>query len=172
MYTHSCTHLTDFSYLRGPKTFQVKLCAWFCPYLTRVIIADPTFSLFSSFRIWIRSLVEMKEMCLFYHLYVTFKRSHMFSLTLSILNTENLKWREGIISYNYTEFCFIILMFLYNVTKNPLPEQSYKDPIPLVFTAFLGIGLKIRETNLSDSGGDKSERCSKLQFIVGDFRGG
>lgn len=63
-------------------------------------------------------------------------------------------------------------MFLYDITKNPPAQQSYKDPISLVFTAFLGIGLKIRETNLSDSGGDKSETCSKLQFIVEDFRGG
>ena len=33
-------------------------------------------------------------------------------------------------------------MFLYDITKNPPPQQSYKDPISLVFYSLLGNWLK------------------------------
>ena len=75
-------------------------------------------------------------------------------------------------NHNYTEFGFVILIFLDTITMTSAPQQCYKDPIPLVFTAFLGIGLKIRETDLSDSGAAKYRICLRLQFTVGDFRGG
>lgn len=92
-----------------------------------MIIIDPTSGIFSSFHIWIRSLGEMKDVCLVYLLQIMFKSWHICSLFSNMNNIENLKLRASLIIF-IQRFTLWYSGILDNLTKTSAFQQYRKDP--------------------------------------------